>query len=330
MARHWRAREARLNRFAQFTTAIDGVDVHFIHVRSKHADALPLLMTHGWPGSFAEFARTIGPLTDPTAHGGSPQDAFHVVCPSLPGFGFSGKPTGTGWSVERIARAWSTLMPRLGYARYVAHGGDWGSMITTAIALQDTAQCRAVHLTMPLVTPDVAALGELTATEKRALSDLKKYAKVESGYARQQGTRPQTLGYGLADSPSGQAAWIVEKFYAWTDCRGHPENAVSRDELLDIVMLYWLPNAATSSARLYWESLYRLNRDPVLTPVGISIFPKEIFRCSRRWAEQRFKQLIHFNELDQGGHFAALEQPGLLVDEIRTTFRPLRAGAGRA
>ena len=257
----WRAREARLNRFAQFMTRIDGVDIHFIHVRSKHADALPLVMSHGWPGSIAEFHKVIEPLTDPTAHGGRAEDAFHLVCPALPGYGFSGKPTEAGWSVERIARAWSVLMPRLGYAKYVAQGGDWGSMVTTAIGLQDRAQCLGIHLTMPIVAPDPTTMSDLTPAEKSALAGLKKYRAEGSAYARQQGTRPQTLGYGLADSPAGQAAWVIEKYQAWMDCDGHPENVLTRDELLDQVMLYWLPNSATSSARLYWESFAKVNRD---------------------------------------------------------------------
>ena len=320
----WRAREARLNRFSQFKTTIDGVEIHFIHVRSKHADALPLLITHGWPGSIAEFHKIIEPLSDPTAHGCDAADAFHVVCPALPGYGFSGKPTEAGWSVERIARAWATLMQRLGYARYVAQGGDWGSMVTTAIGLQDAGPCLGIHLTMPIVAPDPTTMADLTPAEKSALADLKRYRAEGSGYARLQGTRPQTLGYALADSPAGQAAWVVEKYQAWMDCDGHPENVLTRDELLDQVMLYWLPNSATSSARLYWESFARPSRDPVTLPTGISLFPKEIFRCSRRWAEARFKHLIHWYEFDRGGHFAALERPAVLVDEIRSTFRPLR------
>jgi pimeloyl-ACP methyl ester carboxylesterase len=320
----WRARESRLNRFTQFMTRIDGVDIHFIHVRSKHAVALPLVMCHGWPGSVAEFHKVIEPLTDPTAHGGQAADAFHLVCPSLPGYGFSGKPTVAGWSVERMARAFAELMPRLGYARYVAQGGDWGSMVTTAIGLQDRAHCLGIHLTMPIVAPDPTTMSELTSAEKSALADLKRYRAEGSGYARQQGTRPQTLGYGLADSPAGQAAWVVEKYQAWMDCGGHPESVLTRDELLDQVMMYWLPNSATSSARLYWESFAKVNRDAVEAPAGISLFAKEIFRCSRRWAEARFRNLIHWREFDQGGHFAALERPEVLVNEIRECFRPLR------
>jgi pimeloyl-ACP methyl ester carboxylesterase len=320
----WREREARLNRFAQFRTPIDGIDIHFIHVQSPHAGALPLIISHGWPGSVAEFSKIIEPLTDPPAHGGRAEDAFHVVCPSLPGYGFSGQPSEAGWSVERIARAWALLMPRLGYPRYVAQGGDWGSMVTTAIGLQDSAHCLGIHLTMPIVAPDPATFNDLTADEQSALAGLKAYRASGSGYARQQGTRPQTLGYALADSPAGQAAWIVEKYQAWMDCDGHPENVLSRDELLDQVMLYWLPNAAASSARLYWESFGGASRDVLELPVGISLFPKEIFRCSRRWAEKRFVNLLHFNRLDKGGHFAALERPQVLVDEIRSCFRPLR------
>jgi len=321
----WRAREARLNRFAQFKTTIDGVGIHFIHVRSKHAGALPLVMTHGWPGSIAEFHKVIGPLTAPAAHGGDAADAFHLVCPALPGYGFSGKPLEPGWSIERIARAWGVLMRRLGYERYVAQGGDWGSMVTTAIGLQDHGPCLGIHLTMPIVVPDPATLNDLTPAEQSALAGLKRYRAEGSAYARQQGTRPQTLGYGLADSPAGQAAWVIEKYQAWMDCDGHPEKVLTRDELLDQVMLYWLPNSATSSARLYWESFAKPNREPVLAPTGISLFPKEIFRSSRRWAEQRFRHIVHWREFDRGGHFAALERPEVLVEEIRTTFRPLRS-----
>ena len=215
-------------------------------------------------------------------------------------------------------------MPRLGYANHVAQGGDWGAIVTTAIALQDRAHCLGIHLTMPMVTPDPATFSDLTAAEKSALAGLKAYRADGSGYARQQGTRPQTLGYGLADSPAGQAAWVIEKYQAWMDCDGHPENVLSRDELLDQVMLYWLPNSAASSARLYWESFAKSNREPVDRPTGVSLFPKEIFRSSRRWAEQRFKNIVHWREFDRGGHFAALERAEVLVDEIRSTFRPLR------
>jgi epoxide hydrolase len=320
----WRKREALLNRFPQVKTTIDGVGIHFIHVRSPHADALPLVMTHGWPGSIVEFQKVIEPLTDPTKHGGSAGDAFHVVCPSLPGYAFSDKPTSTGWNVERIGRAWSVLMPRLGYSKFVAQGGDWGAIVTTAIGLNDTKNCLGIHLNMPIVTPDPETMSSLTELEKSALAGLQFYQEWDSGYSKQQGTRPQTLGYGLADSPSGQAAWILEKFWAWTDCDGHPENVLERDELLDNVMLYWLTDSAASSARLYWESFNKVNRDPVSIATGCSIFPKEIFRCSRRWAEKRFQKLIYWNELDRGGHFAAFERPDVFVNEVRNCFRTLR------
>ncbi len=320
----WRAREALLNRFPQFRTTLDGVGIHLLHVRSPHRDALPLVISHGWPGSIVEFHKVIEPLTDPTAHGGDARDAFHVVCPSLPGFGFSDKPTRTGWNVQRIARAWSELMPRLGYSRYVAQGGDWGAMVTTCIGIQDPEHCIGIHLNMPIAPPDPATMGDLTDREKAALAGMQHYNDWDSGYSKQQSTRPQTVGYGLSDSPAGQAAWILEKFWAWTDCDGHPERVLTRDELLDNVMLYWLPGAAASSARLYWESFRSPPLDPVTVPVGCSIFPKEIFRTSRRWAEKRFPRLIHFNELEKGGHFAAFEQPETFVRELRECFRKLR------
>jgi pimeloyl-ACP methyl ester carboxylesterase len=320
----WRARELRLNRFAQFRTTIDGLAIHFIHVRSPHANALPLIITHGWPGSIVEFHKVIEPLTNPTEHGGHAEDAFHVVCPSLPGFGFSDKPTTTGWTVEKIARAWSELMRRLGYAKYVAQGGDWGSSVTAAIGAQDVEHCIGVHVNMPVVRPDPSTMNGLTELEKSALAGLQYYRDWDSGYSKQQSTRPQTLGYGLADSPSGQAAWIIEKFWAWMDCDGHPENILTRDELLDNVMLYWLPNNAASSARLYWESFGKGSLDVVKVPAGCSLFPKEIFRASRRWMEKRFEKLIYWNELKKGGHFAAFEQPEVFVAELRNCFRQMR------
>jgi pimeloyl-ACP methyl ester carboxylesterase len=320
----WRARETRLNRFAQFRTELGGLGIHFVHVRSPHADALPLVITHGWPGSIVEFQKVIEPLTNPTAHGGEARDAFHVVCPSLPGYAFSDKPARAGWNVQRIADAWAELMARLGYARYVAQGGDWGAMVTTRIGIQDPAHCAAIHLNMPIAPPDPATLGDLTEREKSALAGMQHYQEWDSGYSKQQSTRPQTLGYALVDSPAGQAAWILEKFWAWTDCNGHPENVLTRDELLDNVMLYWLPGAAASSARLYWESFRTPPLDPVPVPVGCSIFPKEIFRTSKRWAEKRFEKLIHFEEMEKGGHFAAFEQPELYVREVRACFRKVR------
>lgn len=320
----WRSREAQLNRFDQFTTRIDGLGVHFLHVRSPNPDALPLLITHGWPGSIVEFQKVIAPLTDPAAHGAAARDAFHVVAPSLPGYGFSDKPDRPGWGVERIGAAWAQLMSRLGYSRYVAQGGDWGSMVTTAVGVADPKHCAAIHLNMPVAPPDPATLANPTADEQAALAALQRYQEWDSGYSKQQSTRPQTLGYGLTDSPAGQAAWILEKFWAWTDCGGHPENVLSRDELLDNVMLYWVPATAASSARLYWESFRTPPLGEVSVPTACSIFPKEIIRCSRRWAQKRFTNLFYWNELDRGGHFAAFEQPDAFVAELRECFRGLR------
>jgi pimeloyl-ACP methyl ester carboxylesterase len=320
----WRAREARLNAFPQFKTPIDGLGIHFLHVRSPHEDALPLVITHGWPGSVVEFHKVIGPLTDPTAHGGEASDAFHVVAPSLPGYGFSDKPTRTGWGVPKIAEAWAELMPRLGYDKYVAQGGDWGAMVTTAIGIQDPENCRGIHLNMPIAIPDPETMADLTESEQQALAAIQHYEQWDSGYSKQQSTRPQSLGYGLVDSPAGQAGWILEKFWSWTDCDGHPENVLTRDELLDNVMLYWLEGNGASSARLYWESFRTPSVDQVHVPTACSIFPKEILRTSRRWAEKRFTHLVHWNELAKGGHFAAFEQPETFVEEVRAGFRHAR------
>ena len=318
----WRAREAALNRFPQFRTEIDGLGIHFLHVRSPHEDALPLVISHGWPGSIVEFHKVIEPLTDPTAHGGDASDAFHVVAPSLPGFGFSDKPSTPGWGVQRIADAFSSLMARLGYDRYAAQGGDWGAMITSAIGWRDAEHLAGIHLNMPLVIP--AVTDDITPQEQAALDAMTHYTTSEAGYSTQQSTRPQTLGYGLVDSPAGQAAWIVEKFYAWTDCDGHPENVLTRDELLDNVMLYWLPGTGASSGRLYWESFRGVDFTEIEVPVGCSIFPKEIFRTSRRWAEGRFKDLRFWSEPDKGGHFAAFEQPERFVQDLRECFAKMR------
>lgn len=320
----WRDREARLNRFPQFKTKIDGLDIHFIHVRSPEPNAVPLIMTHGWPGSIVEFQKVIEPLTNPAAHGGDAKDAFHVVCPSLPGYGFSDKPTATGWGVQKIADTWSTLMQRLGYDRYLAQGGDWGAMVTTCIGIQDPEHCAGIHLNMPIVPPDPDTMDNLTEQEQRALAAMQHYTDKDSGYSKQQSTRPQSLGYGLVDSPAGQAGWILEKFWSWTDCDGHPENALTRDEMLDNVMLYWWPATGASSARLYWESFSSPPMDSVKTPVAASIFPKEIFQASERWCEKHFDRLVHYNALDKGGHFAAFEQPETFVDEVRTGLRSVR------
>jgi pimeloyl-ACP methyl ester carboxylesterase len=320
----WKSRVERLNRTPGFRTELDGLRIHFLHARSPHPNALPLILSHGWPGSIVEFQKVIGPLVDPPAHGGDARDAFHVVAPSLPGYGFSDKPTRSGWNVQRIGRAFAALMQRLGYARYVAQGGDWGAMITTEVGLHDPAHCAAIHLNMVIAPPDPATLAQLTEREQSALAGMQHYGDWDSGYSKQQSTRPQTLGYGLTDSPAGQAAWILEKFWSWTDSDGHPENVLGRDELLDNVMLYWLPANAASSARLYWESFGKPNLAQVPIATGCSIFPKEIFRASRRWAEKRFERIIHWNELPKGGHFAAFEQPELFVRELRDCFRQVR------
>ncbi|MBW2274388.1 MAG: epoxide hydrolase [Deltaproteobacteria bacterium] len=320
----WRAREARLNAFPQFRADALGLGIHFIHLRSPEANAMPLIMTHGWPGSIVEFHKVIGPLTDPAAHGGDPADAFHVVCPSLPGYGFSDKPTEPGWNVEKVGNAWAVLMSKLGYERYAAQGGDWGSMVTTRIGIQDPEHCLGIHLNMPIVIPDPETMGDLSESEQAALASLQHYEQWDSGYSKQQSTRPQTVGYGLVDSPAGQAGWIVEKFWSWTDCDGHPEQVLTRDELLDNVMLYWLPATGASSARLYWESFSKPNFEKVTVPTGCSIFPKEIIRSSRRWAEKRFTDIVYWNERDKGGHFAAFEQPEAFVEELRACFRYMR------
>jgi pimeloyl-ACP methyl ester carboxylesterase len=323
----WRAREARLNRFDQFKTEIEGLDIHFVHVRSHSERALPLLMTHGWPGSIAEFQKVIEPLAHPQAFGADARDAFHVVCPSLPGYGFSGKPAVRGCGVERIAGLWDVLMGRLGYESYVAQGGDWGAAVTTQIGMQNRGRCRAIHLNMPLGSPPPDAAKNPSPATAKALALMKRYADTESGYAVLQSTRPQTVGYSLADSPAGQAGWILEKFWAWTDCQGHPEKALSRDELLDNIMLYWLPNNGASSARLYWESFRRsfgANPQTVSLPTGVSQFAHELSLPPREWVERRYSNIVYWNEVARGGHFAAFEQPELFIEELRRCFRLMR------
>jgi pimeloyl-ACP methyl ester carboxylesterase len=319
----WRAREAALNRFDQFTTEIDGLDLHFVHVRSPHADAMPLLITHGWPGSIVEFHKVIEPLTDPTSFGGDAADAFHVIAPSLPGFGFSGKPTTTGWGVGKIAETFAELMARLGYSRYLAQGGDWGSAVTTAIGATDIEHCAAIHVTLAMgARPDISA--EPTPEEQRAIAGLMHYQEWDSGYSKQQSTRPQTVGYGLVDSPSAQAAWILEKFWAWTDCGGHPENVLTRDELLDNIMLYWVNGNGASSARIYWESFGKGPSWSVAIPSGFAVYPKEIIPPVRKWVEGTFTDIRHWSEQPRGGHFAALEVPDLYVADIREFARLFR------
>jgi pimeloyl-ACP methyl ester carboxylesterase len=327
----WRATEARLNGLPQFRTHVDGLGIHFIHVRSPHAGALPLVITHGWPGSIVEFLKVIGPLTDPVTYGGDEADAFHVVCPSLPGYGFSDKPARRGWDLERIADAWTRLMAWLGYERYGAQGSDWGTSISAIIGQRDRDHVAGIHLTPPLAPPDAATFDNLTERERASLASLEHSAEWDSGYSQEQATRPQTIGYALVDSPTALCAWIIEKFWAWTDCEGHPENVLTRDELLDNLMLYWLPRTGASSVRLYWESIRQVNElisgrtnDTVSVPTGCSIFPKELQRPSRRWAEKRFLDIRYWNEPERGGHFAAFEQPELFVDEVRAFFQLVR------
>jgi pimeloyl-ACP methyl ester carboxylesterase len=321
----WRRCEAELNTRPMFRTGLDGggddtLMIHFLHVRSPHANAMPLLLTHGWPGSVVEFLGVIDALTDPP----DPADAFHLVIPSLPGYGFSDRPSATGWDVQRIARAWAQLMAGLGYRRYGAQGGDWGSMITTALAQHDHTNLVGVHLNMPIAAPDESTFGDLTPKEQQALEAMAHYSKAEAGYSTQQATRPQTLGYGLVDSPAAQCAWIAEKFWAWTDCDGHPENVLSKDQMLDNVGLYWFPATGASSARLYWESFHNPGTGEVFVPTGITVFPHEIIRLSERWAAKRFVDIRSFTEADKGGHFAAFEQPAIFVDEVRGFFRLVR------
>ena len=314
------AAEARFNTWPQFRTPIEGMNVHFIHVRSPHEGALPLVLTHGWPGSVVEFFGVIDALANPD----DPADAFDVVVPSLPGYGWSEKPTSTGWNIPHIAQAWAQLMAGLGYERYGAQGGDWGAMVTTCIGQQDVEHLAGIHLNMAIAPPDADTMNDLTPQEQSALEGMAYYSRWGSGYSTQQASRPQTVGYGLVDSPAAQCAWIVEKFWDWTDCDGHPENVLTKDQLLDNVMLYWLPATGASSARLYWESFHTMNQDPVSAPTGISVFPREIFRPSRRWAEKRFTNIKYFNEPQKGGHFAAFEQPGAFLDEVRGFFRLVR------
>ena len=321
----WRRTERAINSFGSSRTVLDGLGVHFLHVRSAEPGAVPLLLCHGWPGSILEFRHLIGPLTDPVAHGGNAEDAFHVVIPSMPGFGFSDKPTTTGWNVSRVADAWISLMGRLGYDRWFAQGGDWGAAVVEQISRKAPERCRGVHFNLPLVFPTPQEMGEATVEEQQMMARAQRYQGEQDAYAREQATRPQTIGYSLADSPAGLAAWIYTLFQDVTDSAGDPEKVIDRDEILDDIMLYWLPNAAASAARLYWEERQSnamgggLEPNPV--PAGFSIFPGEAVQASRRWIERRYENVLHYAQLERGGHFAALEQPGLLVDQIRTTFR---------
>ena len=319
----WRKSEQYLNTFDHFQTNIDDLDIHFIHQKSPHPDAYPLIITHGWPGSIVEFHKVIQPLVDPTKHGGKAEDAFHVVCPSLPGYGFSGKPSQSGWGVEKIAETWDQLMVRLGYENYGAQGGDWGAAVTTQIG-RNIGHCDAIHINMPIGRPTPESLQDPTDEEKSALEGLTYYQEWDSGYSKQQSTRPQTLGYGLVDSPVGQMAWIIEKFWSWMDCDGHPENTLTRDELLDNVMLYWLTASGASSARLYWESFGSFGGgDKVELPTGVASFPKEIIRSPRRWCEESYN-ITHWTTMPRGGHFGAFEQPELFINDLRIFFKTIR------
>jgi pimeloyl-ACP methyl ester carboxylesterase len=339
----WRKVESRLNGLPQFITEIDGLDIHFIHVRSKHEDALPLIVTHGWPGSVIEQLKIVEPLTNPTAHGGSASDAFHLVIPSLPGYGFSGKPTAPGWTPDRIARAWATLMQRLGYTRYVAQGGDWGNAVSELMALQQPPGLLGIHTNMPATVPaDISkaiALHQappagLTADERNAFDQLADFYGKGLGYALEMSNRPQTL-YGIADSPIGLAAWMIDhdirSYLMIARAFSGKTEGLTPDDILENVTLYWLTNTAISSARLYWDTTQVstgggfFDVRGVKIPVAVSVFPDEIYAAPRSWAEGAYPKLIHYNKLNKGGHFAAWEQPELFCPEIRTSFRPLRA-----
>lgn len=320
----WRRLEREINRHPQFLATIDGLDIHFIHVRSANPDAMPLILTHGWPGSVVDFLKLIGPLTDPVAFGGDIEDSFDVVIPSLPGFGFSGKPTGTGWTASRIAAAWAELMGRLGYGKWAAQGGDWGSVVTTALGALRPEGLLGIHLNTPYAFPaEIPA--ELTPAERRAVDGLALYGGDLGGSNHLQGTKPETVGFALADSPSGQAAWIYEKFQSKTDNQGLAEEALDTDDILDAISLYWFTNSGASSARIYWENRAATMAGPKLElPVAVTVFPRDIPRLPRTWIEDTYSDLIHYGEAGQGGHFAALEQPEILIDEIRIGLRSLR------
>jgi epoxide hydrolase len=323
----WRAWEARLNTFPQFMTEIDGATIHFLHVTSPEPNALPLILTHGWPGSIVEFLEIIGPLTDPAAHGGDPADAFDVVVPSMPGYGFSGPTNEPGWTTRRIATAWAELMQRLGYERYGAQGGDWGSTVSRNLGLVAPEQVAGVHLNFLLTFPtgDPAELEGLTEEEQERLARLEQFGTEQSGYLAIQGTRPQTLSYGLTDSPVGQLAWIVEKFKEWTDSADVPEDAVDRDQMLTNVMLYWLTGTARSAADLYREDGAAWGEIEISdVPTGLALFPAEMGQPIRKLAERENTNIIHWSEFDRGGHFAAMEEPDLLIEDVREFFRLVR------
>lgn len=322
----WRAHEQELNRLPHFRTEIDGQKIHFVHVRSRHPKALPLLILHGWPGSFVEFLKVIGPLTEPEAYGGHPDDAFHVVCPSLPGYGFSEVTRSEMWDAQRMAEAFAVLMNRLGYERYGAQGGDWGAIISSCLALVDSPHLCGLHLNMPWAIAQEDRSG-LTESELRDLAELAEFERQETGYQRIQGTKPQTLGFALNDSPAGLAAWIIEKFRTWSDCGGELERVFTKDELLTNIMVYWVTGTITSSMRLYYE-VFQHGRvfflaQRVEVPTGVARFPREIARFPRKWVENHYR-IVHWTEMPRGGHFAAMEQPQLFVDDVRAFFRTLR------
>lgn len=330
----WRKVEAKLNALPQFVTEIDGLDIHFIHVRSRHPNALPVVITHGWPGSIIEQLKIIGPLTEPTAHGGSADDAFDVIIPSMPGYGFSAKPTGTGWAPDRIAHAWAELMKRLGYTRYAAQGGDWGSPVSSAMARQAPSGLLGIHINLPAtIPPEVGAVlaaggpvpAGLSEKERAAFGALDIFYKKYRAYGVMMGTRPQVIGQALTDSPAGLAAWM----YDYNN--GEPERLLGKDDFLDNVTLYWLTNTATSAARLYWETggqsvlgSAAQKTAEISLPVAITVFPQEVYRAPETWARRAYRNLIYFNEVDRGGHFAAWEEPELFSAELRAAFRSLR------
>ena len=331
----WRDQERKLNQMGQFVTRIDGLDIHFVHVRSKEKNALPLVLVHGWPGSFVEFQKVIGPLTNPVAHGGKAEDAFHVVCPSLPGFAFSSKPKERGWTVDRMAEVIAKLMARLGYQRYGVQGGDWGSAVTRWLARNDGAHCIGGHSNFPWgIEPKDDPMRGVGAKEFERFTQRDKEWSNHSAYGAQQSTRPLTLSYGLNDSPAGLAAWIVDRFWAWSDHGGQLENSFTKDELLTNVMIYWVTQSMSSSTRIYYETVHNLPRPKTMTPfaskgksapLGFALFPKEIRVPPRAWVEREMGgKLVHWTEMPRGGHFAALEQPQLLVEDVRSFFRKVR------
>lgn len=335
----WHKTETRLNALPQYITKIDGLDIQFLHVKSKYKNALPIIITHGWPGSFFELLKVIGPLTDPVAYGGKAEDAFDVVIPSMPGYGFSEKPAGTGWGPERIGKAWDVLMKRLGYTHYVSQGGDWGSVVADVMARQAPEGLLGIHVNMPATVPAAVAKAlkngdpapeGLSVKEKAAFNSLNKLYTRGGGYAAMMVTRPQTLGYGLTDSPVGLASFFLDKFNEWTYSGGDAEKSLTKDEMLDDISLYWLTNTANSSANLYWENntnnfnVSEQRTAEIKIPVAVTVFPGEIYQAPKSWTEKAYKNLIYFNEVNKGGHFASWEEPQLFTEELRAAFKSVR------